>query len=281
LDRDAEALAICDAFLEHFPESRWAPDALFWTGEYLYNSKKFESAEERFARFAEKYPKHRLADDALLFAGRSALWRKEFLKAIELLAKLVTNFPDSERTAEAWLAQADAKRELGADAEAIVILEKLIAGYPESDLVPEAWARRGDCHFMLGTETPDRYEEAIRCYGIVLKGEGVPVDLVFQAEYKIGRCFYKLGKTDEALEQYYAGVLTRFMEERKKNVWHNEATTMWFTRAARDATDILIAKKELHEAMRVLRRVVDTGVQGVEEFEAKLEKLRMEWWKPR
>jgi len=279
LNRDDEALKICDTFMERFPESPWAPDALFWTGEYYYNRQKFESAETRFVRFVEKYPTHRLADAALLFSGRSALRRKEFLGAIELLARLVTDYPKSTRTAEAWFAQAEAKCELGVYAEAIVILEKLISGYPDSELIPAAWGRRGDCHFMLGTTTPDRYEEAIRCYQVITKIENAPADLVFQAEYKVGRCMFKLGRTDEALEQYYSKVMIRFLEERKANIWHSEAAVMWFTRASRDAVDILVAREEWRRAARVLARVIETDVPGVEEFKARLEKLRSErWW---
>ena len=54
---------------------------------------------------------------------------------------------------------------------------------------------------------------------------------------------------------------------------------MWFTRASRDAVDILVAREEWRRAARVLARVIETDVPGVEEFKARLEKLRSErWW---
>ncbi len=281
LNRDDEALALCDAFRTAHPQSRWAADALFWTGEYYYNRDRPESAEERFTQFATLYPQHPLADTALLLAGKALVKRKEYLRALDVFEQLVKAHPDSARLAEARFAQADTMFELGRFAEAILVFDEVIAKYPDNELVPAAWGRRGDCQFTLGTRDPTRYAEAIRCYQTVARTPNAPADLVLQAEYKIGRCLEKQEKTDEALEQYYARVMVRFLDDRQKRVWQNQAAKLWFTRAALDAAHIYEARQDWRNEVRIFERVTQAGVPAAAEVQARIEKLKAEhWWRP-
>jgi len=191
----------------------------------------------------------------------------------------VKEYPESSKIAEARFAQAAAFRELAQVAEAILILDEVINNYPDSDLVAEAWARKGDCHFALGSDDPKRYEEAIKCYKVAVNHVKADRDLVISSQYMIGSCLEKQGKQEEALEQYYEHVLMFFTVGQEKGVRHTEEEKIWFIRASVRVADMLEARQEYRRMVKILDRVVNSGVPGVEEFKTRAEKVRSEhWW---
>lgn len=278
--RDKESLVTCRNFINLYPDSQWAPEVLFWIGKYEYNQKNYEVAEKEFVRFVQKYPGNPLADDCLLWAGRAASNRKEYVRAIEIFTKLVKDYPNSEKMPEVRFAQADTLSELAKFSEAILIFEEIINKYPDNDLlIASAWGRKGDCQFALGVEDPKRYEESMKSYRVVASSPNVNLDLVMQAEYKIGKCLEKLGRTAEAFEQYYLKVIVRYFEDWEKGVWHNEASKVWFTRAAFNAADIMEARKDWQRVVSILERIISANVPAAEEARERIRKIRAEhWW---
>ena len=97
-----------------------------------------------------------------------------------------------------------------------------------------------------------------------------------QAECCIGRCYEKLGRPAEALEQYYLKVVLRYFEERKKGSRLNESSKLWFSRAAFYAVDILEAKKDWRRMVRLLERVDEAGVPAAEEARERIKKIKSE-----
>ena len=278
--RDNEALMTCRAFIDLYPDSQWAPEVLFWIGKYEYNQKNYEAAEKEFMRFVQKYPDDPMADECLLRAGRAASNRKEYVRAIELFTKLVKDYSSSEKMPEVRFAQADALSELAKFSGAILIFEEIINKYPDNKLlIASAWGRKGDCQFALGVEDPKRYEESMGSYRVVVNSSNVNLDLVMQAEYKIGKCLEKLGRTEEAFEQYYLKVIVRYFEDWEKGVWHNEASKVWFTRAVFNAADIMGARKDWRRVVSILERIISADVPAAEEARERIRKIRAEhWW---
>ena len=274
--RDGEALATCRAFLNGYPQSRWAAPALFWIGTYHFNHGEFEAAEKVFLQYVAQYPRQEGADVALLRAGLAAARRNEFVSSVEILARLVKEYPESRKLADARFAQADAMSQLAKYSAAILIFDEIILKYPDSPLVPAAWGRKGDCQFTLGSDDPRRYEESMASYRVVANSATAPLDQVMQAEYKIGRSLEKLGRTDEAFEQYYVAVMLRFLEDRQKGVRHNEGAKVWFARAAFGAATIAEARKDREQAVRILERVVEAGVPAGAEAAERIRQLRPE-----
>ncbi|MFC1497678.1 tetratricopeptide repeat protein [Verrucomicrobiota bacterium] len=279
--RDERALAICRDFIKRYQGSRWAPEVMFWIAKYEYNHGHYESAGKDFEVFAEKFQDNSLRDDALLWAGRAASKRKEYVHAIELFTKFIKEYPNpsSRKMAGVRFAQADAFCELGQYPEAILIFDEIINKYSESDLVADSINQKGYCQFMLGNEDTKRYEESIESYRIVANDSNVRLDLVLQAECMIGRCYEKLDKMDEALEQYYLKVIIRYFEELEKKAKLNEACKRWFTRAAFYAVGILEKRKEWRKAVSILKRVEKAGVPGADEALESIKRIRSEhWW---
>ena len=175
--------------------------------------------------------------------------------------------------------QGEALSNLTKFSDAILIFQEIITRDPNGELAPRAWLRKGDCEFMLGADDDRRYEEAIRSYGAVVNLTGAPVELLLEAQYKIGRCLEKMRRVDEAIEQYYARVAVRFMEDRDKSVQHNEAGKMWFTRACLTLADLFEGRKEWRQAVSVLERMPEAGVPLTDETRGRIKKLRADhWW---
>ncbi len=279
LGRDVQAMVAAKAFVGRYPESSYAPQVEFWMAKAQYNAGNYIEAEEQFLAFVARHPAHAFADDALYRAGLSAGRRKEYVRSNETLARLFKEYPDSARAPEARFAQADVLTQLGKFAEAILIFDEIINRYARDELVASAWGRKGDCQFALGADDPGRYEESIAAYRVVTRMPGVRPGLALQAEYKIGRAHEKLNRADAAVEQYYARVIVPYVEMLAKREAPSESHTVWFTRAAVNAADILEAQQEWRQLVRVLDRLAAAGLPVSRDAAKRIEKIKAEhWW---
>jgi len=111
-------------------------------------------------------------------------------------------------------------------------------------------------------------------YRAVLDSPTADRDLKWQAEFKIGRCFEKQGKTAEALERYLA-VVYAFLGERQKG---QHGDPLWFTRAAFNAAEIQEKSGDWRKAVQVYQRVVEAGVPAAQEALQRLQRIRLEHW---
>ncbi len=280
LGRNEDAVMTWRSFVSRFPVSKWAPEVLFEVAKYEYNKADYKSAGQDFLTLVEKYPSSQMADDALLKAGQCAYNSEEYVRAEQIFARVAKEYPQSSRLAEVRFNQADTLNRLGSYSAAILALEEIIKKYPSSDLTVLAWMKKGDCLFLLGSEDIERYEESMKSYRVVVNSKEAGIDLVLQAEYKIGRCMEKMGLAKDAIEQYYVKVMMPFLEEKQKGVSQSENCMMWFWRASRDAADIMESQKEWKKAVSILERVVDAGLEGVASDEARerIKKIKTEHW---
>ncbi|MCX7008251.1 MAG: tetratricopeptide repeat protein, partial [Kiritimatiellaeota bacterium] len=230
----------------------WAPDVLFWLGEYLFNHSDYAGAEKQFAGLAQVHPKSELADKALFWAGRAAAAAGQHLRALDYYKQLAKLYPDSVKLAETRFAQGDALSELGKFADAILVFEEVIKKFPNSYLANLARGRRGDCEFTLANEDKARFADALSDYRAVLDSPTADRDLKWQAEFKLGRCFEKQGKAAEAQERYLA-VVYSFLGERAKG---QHCDPLWVTRAAFNAAEIQEKAGDWRKAVQVYQRVV-------------------------
>ncbi len=271
--QEEESLKVCKAFVVSYPDSEWTPGVVFWIGEYAYNHGLYAEAEAQFLMLAEKVPKDVLAEKALIWAGRSAMKQKEYLRAVDIFSRMARAYPGSEHMPEARFLQGDSLSELGEFSRAILVFDDLIAKFPNSTLVSAAWGRRGDCQFTLGATDPRRYDEAISSYRSVARSPGTTFDLELQAEYKMGRCYDKLGRRTEAFEQYYSCVVVRYLAGKG-----SAPAAIWFTKAAFSAADILELDKNWKRAVKVLERVVNARVPASDDARKRIDQIRTEHW---
>lgn len=272
--QEEESLKVCMAFVERYPASEWTPGVVFWIGEYAFNHGRYADAEAQFIKLADQSPQDPLAGQSLIWAGRAAMMQKEYLRAVDSLSRMTRSYPASPHIAEARFLQADALSELGEFSRAILVFDEVIEKFPNSPLVSAAWGRRGDCHFTLGATDPKRYAEAITAYRAVSRSPGTTFDLELQADYKIGRCYDKMGKLPDAFEQYYTRVVCRYLAEKQKD----SAAAVWFTKAAFAAADLLELEKNWKRAIKVLERVEGAQIPASVDARKRIEQIRSEHW---
>lgn len=272
--RDKEARSAAASFLLDFPESPRLPDMMLWLGKFDFNRGKYEEARRFFLDYAARWPNSRWADAALLWAARAAFGANDFTGAVELVTRLVRSSPQSPRVPEALLVQADALMELARFDEAVLLHDQVIAQSPESEWGRTALLRKGDALFAMGADNGLRYQDAMATYRLVLEQSSLTPAVILQLQFKVGRCLEKLKRVDDAIDHYYAEVIVRYLAERERGTWYDDSSTSLFVRAAFNVADLYEQKGQAEPAMRVLQRVVQAGVPGVEEARQRLERMR-------
>ncbi len=273
LGRDDEARLSAAAFMA-FPESKRLPEMSLWLGKLDFNRGHYEDARRTFIDYATRWPERRWADAALLWAARAAFAANDFTSAIELVSRLARSYPQSTRMNESLLIQADALIELARFDEAVLLLDQTLTKTSESETLRIVLLRKGDALFAMGAGNSVRYREAMESYQQLLTQGSLTPSLTLQLNFKIGRCLEKLKQTSEAIDQYYAGVMVRYLDNISQGIWYDERSTTLFVRAAFTAAELYVLKGQKTEAAQVLQRVVQSGVPGADEARKRIERLR-------
>ena len=273
LGRDQEARAAAAAFLLDFPESPHLSDMVLWLGKLEFNRGKHEEARRLFLDYAARWPTERWADAAVLWAARAAFAGNDFTGTIELVTRLVRAYPQSTRLTEALFVQADALMELARFDEAVLLLDQVLTKAPDSEWARLALLRKGDSLFALGAGNGARYREALAVYRKMLERDNLAPSLALRLQFQAGRCLEKLKQVDDAIDQYYAEVIIRYLDERAQGTWYDERSTGLFLRAAFAVAELHEQKGQPAQAALVLQRVVQAGVPGAEEARQRMERL--------
>jgi len=91
-----EARAAFAAFLKEHPKHALAPNALYWSGECLYDLKEYADAIPVFKEVAVSYPQHPKAAAALLKMGYSYLGLEDTANARDYLGRVEKLYPGSD-----------------------------------------------------------------------------------------------------------------------------------------------------------------------------------------
>jgi len=91
--RYADAAEGFDRFLVDYPDSSYAPNALYWLGEVYYVTRDFETALGQFQRLLEEYPDSSKEPDALLKIGFSHYELGRWERARAALEQVIADHP--------------------------------------------------------------------------------------------------------------------------------------------------------------------------------------------
>jgi tetratricopeptide (TPR) repeat protein len=278
LGQDQDAIAICEALLKDSPESRWAPEIRFRLAQFAFNAGRYADAEAAFLSFAELHAEHAYAPQSLLRAGQSAIRRQQFVRGNEILGKMAQQFPNDPLLPLARFHQAEALMQLGRHSTAILTFQEVIRLAPNTELAYMSWGREGDCHFILSSENASRLEQAARSYQVVLQGGDVRFVDKLQAACKLGMTFEKMGRQAAALEQYHDGVMIPFHLEKNRGGDIGAEEITWYSRAVRNAIEILEQQEDWRRLAGVLDRVSSSGTELAEESARRARAIRSEYW---
>jgi len=88
-------------FVESFPESELADNALYWQGECYYADRKYGEAATCFAEVEKRYPQGDKVPAALLKLGFARLALKDNKQGTKHLNDVIRRFPDTPEAAQA------------------------------------------------------------------------------------------------------------------------------------------------------------------------------------
>jgi tol-pal system protein YbgF len=100
-NRYPEAITAFDSFIAAYPESEYAANAQYWTGECYYTQKNYQKALEAFNVVLLRYPKGKKVPDALLKVAFSQMSLNDQPSARATLQKLIDTYPKSPAAAKA------------------------------------------------------------------------------------------------------------------------------------------------------------------------------------
>ncbi|HQA38730.1 MAG TPA: tetratricopeptide repeat protein, partial [Kiritimatiellia bacterium] len=152
--------------------------------------------------------------------------------------------------------------------------DQVISQAAASEWARLALLRKGDGLFAMGAGNSTRYREALVAYRQMLAQNSQTPSVTLQLHFKVGRCLEKLKQIDDAIDQYYAEVIIRFLNERTRGTWFDEHSSGLFVRAGFTVAELYEQKGRPEQALRVLQRVVQSGVPGADEARQRIERLR-------
>ncbi len=82
-------------FLKKYPDSSYAGNAQYWSGEANYVTRQFATAMEEFKRVITQYPSSNKVPDAMLKLGYTFYETRQMDNAKQILNELVKRFPKS------------------------------------------------------------------------------------------------------------------------------------------------------------------------------------------
>ncbi|MBD3670753.1 MAG: tol-pal system protein YbgF [Gammaproteobacteria bacterium] len=99
--RYAQAAKAFDAYLNKYPQGRYAPIARYWLADSYYSDRKYKPAIEQYQLLLKEYSDSPKAPQALLKVGYSQAELKQWAEARKTMEQVIASYP---KTTEADLA---------------------------------------------------------------------------------------------------------------------------------------------------------------------------------
>ncbi len=221
LQRFGEAAALCDMFVDAFPDSSLLASVSFYGGEALFRIGKVERAVKHLSRVVEQFPKDPVYASSLLRLGESFAVLHRWGRSERVFVDYLERFSDSDNWFQAQFGIGWARENQKRHDEAVSAYKKVVARH-QGPTAARAQFQIGECLFAK-----KRYEEAVR--------ELLKVDILYAypewsaaALYEAARCFEKLGKQVEARHHF-------------KKVAEGYADTRWAALASQRLSELTSA----------------------------------------
>jgi len=260
--RDAEASRKAKDLAAGSPDPEIRAEATLWLAKFFYNARQWADSCELFTNYATNMvPSSAQAPSALVWAARAAFAGGEFQRAIDLVTKLAKDYPDAAERPQGFLVQGEALVELSRLDEAILVLDGVVTDKRAGD---EERTRgktlKADALFVMGADNPSRYKEALQDYRALQLGESLSDGRKLVLSFKIARTLEKLGRVDEALDQYYVEVVCAYRAARDRGERLDDEARATFARAAFRLADEYESRGEDRRAESILRLVIKSDV---------------------
>ena len=119
------------------------PQELYDRGYTLFHQKNYPLAESTFRRFLDQFPGSDLADNALFWIGESHYAQGDYSRALQAFAETVARFPQGNKIADALLKAGRCLEALGRLEEAVSTYREVLERFPGSVAATGAQERLG------------------------------------------------------------------------------------------------------------------------------------------
>lgn len=109
------------------------PETLYQTAYSDYLRGAYDLALLGFRQYLDAYPETDLADNAVYWTGECYYRQQRYREAIAEYDRVLQNWPRSDKTASAMLKRAYAQIESGSRTEGVAALQRVIQTFPNSD----------------------------------------------------------------------------------------------------------------------------------------------------
>ncbi len=274
LGQDELAFQKATTLAEAGEDSSIRAEATLWVAKFSYNRKDWGVSVKRFLDYVGIRPESASAPSALLWATRAAFAANDYTTAIATATKLVETYPSAHEVSTVLVIQAEMLIERARFDEAILVLERvtLVPSLSREDKLRAA-ILKADAFFALGADNSIRYENALEAYRAVFYEPNLDPTTRLQVAFKIGRVLEKLKRQDEAIDQYYSGVVLAYRSGRMNGVRFGEDARAVFSRAAFRLADLFEGRGRDRSAVEILRLVEESAVPSAPEATKRIERI--------
>jgi outer membrane protein assembly factor BamD (BamD/ComL family) len=269
---DDRVIALCRAFIEHYPTPSKSDDKLaevrMKLGQVYFRKGDFASAQTQLETLARETPASPLVETALFIAGQASMKRIDdggIDRAIELFSQVAAlNGP---LKFHARLELALLQNRLGKEADAVKLYDDILRANPVGGIKSAAMAGKADNLLALGAKDKAQYGAALAVYEALAQEPGLSATLQHRALYNKGRCLEMLGRPEEALAAYYEVVESGLTKPQEY---------FWFYKAGFDACRLSESREQWKSAIAIYQKMASIEGPRAEQAKARMDQLRLE-----
>jgi TolA-binding protein len=246
-----------------FKDSDEAIYSMYFEALELAGVGKTADAEALMNQLVEGYPQSVYAPLALYESALYAEARGETNHYEDALAKLSSfakNYPDHPLLFQVRLRQGDLERKNNNFLAALTIYNLLLHDQPDNPDVPRAALDKADCLVEL-SEDPTYRDEAESLLEHLLSLESLPVDARVEAGFKLGYMLARNQNPDDAAQAYYR-VISQFLNNASLANELGPQGRYWMARCLFELANLYEQKNQFETARQLYQQVLDHDLPG-------------------
>ncbi|MFH0917618.1 MAG: tetratricopeptide repeat protein [Candidatus Omnitrophota bacterium] len=235
LGQENEAVSRFKLLRTKYPDSKLAPDIMWWLGQYYYRSKDLNLARRYFSSVTKDFSNSQLAPDAFYALGLTFSDENKFTQAVDNF-KMAIKFGQADLKIQAAVALADIYSRQGKPEEALEQYNEIIPEAPE--LASSIFPRIAQAYYKVGN-----YAQAKVFY---LKSLGVA------AFAEIGDLRFSLAEVLEANSEPEAAIQQYFLAA---DLYAQDPAL--YARSLLRVAKIYEDKENFKEALKIYKRIIE------------------------
>ncbi len=178
--------------VSEYPESPYAPDALYRLGHQLQLRKSWADASVFFLQLAERFPDSALASKALFASASSLSSAGQGAQALRDWEGFLKRFPNDSGVPEALFQKALEEVRVDRKTEALATLDSLVSRFPQTPRLPDAQFWRGQLLREKGS-----LKDAEKAFLTVLQSKPTD-DVLRETRFSLAMVLQQDGRENEA-----------------------------------------------------------------------------------